>query len=546
MSQQAGVLEPLFGAGRSAAGSRTAPAATTPAAAAPANKWLVTGAVLTGTIMAVLDSSIVNVALPKMSGTLACSIEEITWVVTAYILSNVVIMPIIAMLSARFGRKRFYLASVILFTASSMACGMARTLPTMVLFRVLQGLGGGVLQTVSQAILRETFPPEEQGIAMGLFGMGAVVAPAVGPTLGGWLTDNYAWPWIFYINVPIGVLNLILVSRFVQDPSYLTRVKGAIDWLGLFLMTLGLASLQLMLEKGEVEGWFDSRFICALAVMAAVGLLSFVWRELRTRAPAVDLRLLANTTFSSATVMGGILGVALNGSLFLLPVFLQRILGYPAVDSGLALMPRSLAMIVLMPIGGLLYNRLGPRALVGTGLIVSAYSFWRLGHLSATVGFWDICFPQLWQGIGFSMIFVALSTAALAGVPRAKLTAASGLYNVVRQICGSIGIAAAATMVSRGTVLFRSRLSEKLVAGDTRVDAWLGSAKAAMRTLGGDPGLAARRALALLDGYVTNQASVLAYNHVYQLITVAFIACLPLVLFLRRNKGHAEVEIAAE
>lgn len=416
---------------------------------APPNKWLVTGAVLTGTIMAVLDSSIVNVALPSMSGTLACSIEEITWVVTAYILSNVIIMPIIAMLSSRFGRKRFYVASVILFTASSMACGMARSLPTMIAFRMVQGVGGGVLQTVSQAILRETFPPEEQGIAMGLYGMGAVVAPAVGPTLGGWLTDNYAWPWIFYINVPIGVVNLILVTRYVHDPAYLKREKGAIDWPGLFLMTLGLGCLQLLLEKGENEGWLDSRFICTLAVLASFGLASFVWRELSTRAPAVDLRLLKNATFTSATAMGGILGVALNASLFMLPVFLQRILGYPAIDSGLALMPRSLAMMVLMPVGGLLYNRLGPRVLVGSGLLVSAFSFWQLGHLAPNVGFWDIFVPQVWQGVGFSLIFVALSTAALGGVAREKITAASGLYNVVRSVFGSVGIAMAATMAGQ-------------------------------------------------------------------------------------------------
>jgi DHA2 family multidrug resistance protein len=513
---------------------------------APSNKWLVTGAVLTGTIRAVLDSSIVNVALPSMSGTLACSIEEITWVVTAYILSNVIIMPIIAMLSSRFGRKRFYVTSVILFTVSSMACGMARSLPTMIAFRMLQGVGGGVLQTVSQAILRETFPPEEQGIAMGLYGMGAVVAPAVGPTLGGWLTDNYSWPWIFYINVPIGVVNLVLVSRYVHDPAYLKREKGAIDWPGLFLMTLGLGCLQLLLEKGENEGWLDSRFICTLAVVASFGLASFVWRELSTRAPAVDLRLLKNATFTSATAMGGILGVALNASLFMLPVFLQRILGYPAIDSGLALMPRSLAMMVLMPVGGLLYNRLGPRLLVGSGLLISAFSFWQLGHLAPGVGFWDIFVPQVWQGVGFSLIFVALSTAALGGVAREKITAASGLYNVVRSVFGSVGIAMAATMVSRGTVLYRSRLSEHIVPGDPRVDHWLSSARGAFASLGGGEQLSASRAFALLDAYVTRQAAVLAYNHVYQLITLSFVGCLPLVLLLRRPRGHVEVELAAD
>jgi DHA2 family multidrug resistance protein len=526
------------------------PAALEPRAAPPvstaSNKWLTTGAVLTGTIMAVLDSSIVNVALPKMSGTLACSIEEITWVVTAYILSNVIIMPIIAMLSARIGRKRFYLASVVLFTLSSMACGMARTLPVMVLFRVLQGLGGGVLQTVSQAILRETFPPEEQGVAMGLFGMGAVVAPAVGPTLGGFLTDNYAWPWIFYINVPLGVVNVLLVSRFVHDPPYLKREKGAIDWLGLGSMTLGLGALQLLLEKGETEDWFDSSFIRTLAVVSLVGLGAFVWRELTARAPAVDLRLLGGSTFASATAMGGILGTALNASLFLLPVFLQRLLGYPAIESGLALMPRSLAMLVLMPIGGFFYNRLGPRLLVGSGLVISGFSFWQLGHLAPNVGYWDIFFPQLWQGVGFSLIFVALSTAALAGVAREKLTAASGLYNVVRQVCGSVGIAAAATLVSRGTVVYRSRLSEALTPANPALMAWLHAGEHATASLGGDVAAAKLRALALLDGYVTRQAAVLAYNHVYQLITLSFFGCLPLVLLLRKPKGKVEVELGVD
>ncbi|HZK78261.1 MAG TPA: DHA2 family efflux MFS transporter permease subunit, partial [Gemmatimonadaceae bacterium] len=237
----------------------------------PTHKWLIAGSVMTGTIMAVLDSSIVNVALPSMSGTLGATIEQITWVVTGYILANVIIMPLVALLSERFGRKNFYLLSVILFTVASMACGLARSLPMLVFFRVLQGIGGGVLLTVSQAILRETFPLEEQGTAMGIFGLGVVLAPAFGPTLGGWLTDKYSWPWIFYINVPIGIINLLLVSRFVEDPSYLIRRKGEIDWLGLGLMILGLGSLQLMLESGGRNDWFQSGYVIRLAVIAASG-----------------------------------------------------------------------------------------------------------------------------------------------------------------------------------------------------------------------------------------------------------------------------------
>ena len=263
---------------------------------------------MTGTIMAVLDASIVNVALPSMSGELGATVEEITWVVTGYMLSNVIVMPLIAWLSARFGRTRFYVASVVLFTLSSMGCGLARTLPVLVGFRVLQGFGGGVLMTVSQAILRETFPPAEQGLAMGIYGMGVVLAPAFGPTLGGWLTDQYSWPWIFYVNVPIGILNLVLVQRFIRDPPYLTRERGRIDWQGIALLALGLGALQLMLEQGERHDWFASSFIVVLAVTAAIGIIVFVWRELAGDRPAVDLRLLGNASFSSATALGGVLG----------------------------------------------------------------------------------------------------------------------------------------------------------------------------------------------------------------------------------------------
>src|SRR5581483_7663892 len=295
----------------------TSAGATAPPRAAPTaadtrrgtHKWIIAGTVMTGTIMAVLDSSIVNVALPDMSGTLGATIEEITWVVTSYILAQVIVMPITGLLASRFGRKRFNATSVVLFTSASMACGLAHSLGSMVVFRVIQGFGGGVLLTVSQAILRESFPPEEQGIAMGLYGLGAVLAPAFGPTLGGWITDQYSWPWIFYINVPIGVINLMLVTRFIEDPPYLVREKGYIDWPGLGLLVLGLGALQLMLEEGERNDWFESSFIVRLAVVATVGMLLFVWRELTIEKPAVNLRILTNVSFSSATALGGVLGL---------------------------------------------------------------------------------------------------------------------------------------------------------------------------------------------------------------------------------------------
>ncbi len=496
--------------------------------------------------MAVLDSTIVNVALPSISGTMGATIEQITWVVTGYILANVIIMPLVALLSQRFGRKNFYMANVVVFTIASMACGLARNLPAMVFFRALQGIGGGVLLTVSQAILRETFPAEEQGTAMGIFGLGVVLAPAFGPTLGGWLIDKYSWPWIFYINVPIGIINLLLVSRFVEDPSYLIRRKGDIDWPGLALMIVGLGALQLMLESGERNGWFESAFVVRLAIVAIVGLSLFIWRELTTPHPAVDLRILKNVSFASATALGGILGIALNGSLFLLPLFLQQLLGYPAMKSGLALMPRSLAMAVIMPIGGRFYNKLGPRLLVGSGLIVTGLSFWQLSHLTTQVGFWDILWPQVWQGVGFSLIFVALSTAALATIPRPDVTAATGLYNVSRQVFGSVGIAVAATQLTSGVTTYHAILAERAGVANAAAVRWLSSVTASMMArTGADFETARTQALKLLDVIVTRQATVLSYNRVFVLVSFLFIIALPLVFLLKR--GHAvEGEIIGE
>jgi len=499
---------------------------------------------MTGTIMAVLDSSIVNVALPDMSGNLGVTIEEITWVVTSYILAQVIVMPITGLLASRFGRKRFYQASVILFTTASMACGLSGSLNTMIVFRVLQGFGGGVLLTVSQAILRESFPAEEQGVAMGIYGLGVVLAPAFGPTLGGWLTDQYSWPWIFFINAPIGVINILLVWRFIEDPPYLVREKGYIDWTGLGLLVVGLGALQIMLEQGQQDDWFSSTFITRLAVASAAGMVLFVWRELTIDRPAVNLKILRNVSLASATALGGVLGLALNASLFLLPVFLQRLLGFDAMQSGLTLMPRSLAMGVMMPIGGRFYNRLGPRALVGAGLVIAGLGFLQMSYLSTAVGFWDLFWPQVWQGVGFSLIFVALSTAALATIEKPLMTAAAGLYNVVRQVMGSVGIAIAATTLASSTDRYREILSED--AGISSAGPrWLSSITHAMVAKGADPFTARQQALRVADGLIRRQAAVLAYNHVFALVAVLILGGVPLVLLLRGGKP-VDIEIVVE
>ncbi len=510
------------------------------------HKWLIAGSVLLGTIMAVLDTSIVNVALADMSGTLGATIEQITWVVTGYMLSNLLVMPVIGMLSSRFGRKRLYLVSLAIFTIASMLCGLARSLETMVAVRAFQGLGGGVLMTVAQAILRETFPPKEQGLAMGMFGMGVVLAPAIGPTLGGWLTDSYSWPWIFYINVPIGVVNYILVQRFVHDPPYLVREKGRIDWLGLGLMITGLGAIQLMLEEGSRYDWFSSDFIVKLATVGVVGLVLFVWRELAAERPAVDLRIMKDSAFSSATLIGGALGMGLMGSIFLLPLFLQNILRYNAMQSGMALMPRSLAMAVLMPIGGRFYNRLGPRVMVGAGLVISAISFVQIAHITVDTGVRDLIWPQIWQGVGFSLVFVALTTAALASIPKPRITAASGLYNVVRTVFGSIGIALAASQLSSVSASNHAILAERAGMTNPAAVTWVQRVTGAMMGAGVDVYTARARALKLLDASIMRQSVVLSLNHVFVLIALLFAISLPLVLLLRRGHEHDASEMVAE
>jgi DHA2 family multidrug resistance protein len=510
------------------------------------HKWLIALTVMTGNIMSSLDISIVNVVLPHMRGTFSASVEEITWVSTGYILSNVIIMPIVAFLSSRFGRKNYYIFSVLLFTGSSMLCGIAWNLTSMVGFRILQGIGGGALIPVSQSILREIFPPKEQAMAMGIFGVGVMLGPAIGPTLGGWLTDNYSWPWIFYINVPVGIINVLLVKKFIEDPHYLVRQTGKVDILGLSLMTVGLGALQTMLEQGEINDWFSSEFIIYLSLVAAFGLILFVWRELKVENPAVNLRILKDINFSSAAFLNGILGMALMSSLFILPLFLQQLLGYPAFDSGLALIPRAVAMIMIMPLAGRIYNRVGPRLMIGLGLLLNAISFYQLSILSLSVGYWDIFFPQFLQGIGIGLVFVSLSTAALSTIEKPMLTAAAGLFNVVRQVFGSVGIALAATILTRGEQAKRALLMEHITAfGNTSAET-LRSLSQYFSSQGMDIIDAQNKALKAIEGIVMRQASMISFNHIFFLIAVLFVICIPLIFLITDSRRETGTEIINE
>ncbi len=501
---------------------------------------MLTLTVMLGTMMSAIDTSIVNVAIPYMRGNLGATVEEISWVATGYILANVIIMPLSAMICIRFGRRRIYLCSVICFTLTSLLCGLAGTFPFLVVARILQGLSGGALAPLSQSIIRERFEPHEQGTAMGIFGLGVVIGPAMGPSLGGWLIDTFSWPWIFFINVPLGIVNILLVMRYLHDPSYLKREKSGIDLSGVVLLIIGLGALQLMLEEGARYDWLDSGFIVTLLLLSVAGLILFVWRELTVERPAVDLFLLKDRNFAAGVTISGILGTGLFASMFLLPMFMQQLLGYSALTAGLTLIPRSIATGLTMPVAGYLFNRIGPKILVTTGLLISSCSFFLMTRISLEVDYWNLFLIQTLQGIGFGMTFVSVSTTALATVERSRMMAASGLYNVFRQVFGSIGIAVAATLYVRGQSVQRVHLAADVTPLSPHALEWLDQLTRRLQIQGGDVTAAKTGALALLDKMVSQQAAILSFNRVYALMTLLFLGTLPLVLLLGKTVRQRE------
>jgi len=497
-------------------------------------KWLVALSVLFGAVMGAIDTSVVNVALVHIQASYGVTTQEVTWVSTAYLITVVIVMPLTAWLGTVFGRKRVYLLSVLIFTGASVFCGLSRTLGELIFFRVLQGLGGGALQPIAQAIMRETFPAEEQGQAMGFFGMIVLLGPAVGPTLGGWLTDTWSWPWIFFVNVPVGVLALWMGVQFLKDPPYM-RAHGLqrFDGIGIGLLTVGLASLQIMLEEGERDGWFGSTFIVTLGVVAVVMLTAFVIWELRTPIPAVDLRVLQNVSYAAGTFIIGILGMALFGSLILLPLFLQNLLHYDATQAGLALMPRSLAMVLMMPLVGFLYNRLGVYVMLPFGLAVSGFAGLMMARFNLDSGPLQILLPQIVQGLGFAFMFVALSTATLSTIPRVQMQNAAGLFNLTRQLGGSLGTAIVITLLDQRTTQASASLVRHASPYNPMFMQWWQNIQAGFVARGSDPATARLQALEALRHIFSTQAAVVAFDYVFALVAIVLLVCLPLVLLMR-------------
>ena len=511
--------------------------------AAEVKRWLMVFSIVLGTLMGAIDMSIINVALPEIRASLGVTLTQVSWVATGYLVAVVVILPLTPWLAAVVGRKNLYLMAVVLFVTASFFCGLSHSLQLLLCFRAIQGLAAGLMQPVAQAVLRESFPPAQQAMAMGIFGIAILLGPAIGPTLGGWLTDNYGWPWVFFINIPVGIVTLLMASRFLFDPDYLKRQSiSEVDYPGVVSLTIGLAALQTVLSEGQSRSWFESLFISSLAGIAGVALVAFVLWELQAAKPAVDLPLLANATYTSGTLLGSLLGLALFGGIFLLPLFMQELLGYDALQSGIAMLPRSVVMMVGMPLAGRLYNHLGPRLMVATGLSLSVVSVFQMGRFTADTSYIGLLIPQAWQGIAFSFIFVSLSTAALATIPRPRMTNATALYNLARQLGGSFGIAIIATLLENKTsaaaAVFGKNFNLYNPAFTQRYNAIVGG----LESQGIFPTEADRKALALMSGMVQRQSAVIAFEYVFNLIGVFFIATLPLVLFLRPRKEAIPTE----
>ena len=486
-----------------------------------------------GMIMAIIDSTIVNVALQTMAGNLGATTDEIAWVVTSYILAAVVIMPLNGWLTGTFGRQKYYATSVAVFTIASFFCGIAGNLWLLVIFRVIQGIGGGALQPTAQAILFESYPPNKRGNAMAIFGLGAMVGPAIGPVLGGYIVDNWSWPLIFFINLPIGIIAFAMTFLFVRDPHYIEKPKGGVDWAGLAYMTIGLSALQYVLERGQREDWFSSGSIVILTVLSITTLIFFIVRELRTRNPIVDLFVFRSRSFTAGNVIGVVSGFGLFGLNLVLPLFFQQILGFTPLQAGIALLPGAIATALSMPIAGRLVNKIDARLMIASGIIMFGAASWWMGALDQYAGYWDIFWPRAWQGFALGFLFVPLSTATLAGIPRGEIASASGLYTLIRQLGGSLGIAILATMLERQTDVAQSALASGITLASPTVRGYLSNPATH------------QQALQHLNAMVQQNAAVISYDYLFRFSAILFFLSLPTLLLLRPTKGGGP-PVAAE
>jgi MFS transporter, DHA2 family, multidrug resistance protein len=499
------------------------------------NKWIVALSVVLPTLIEVIDTSVVNVSLDHIRGSLSAGLDESTWTITAYLVSNAIIIPLTGWLSSLFGRKRYLIFSVALFTLSSFMCGSSRSLSALVFFRIIQGIGGGALQPLSQAILFEAFPAAEYGMAMAIFGIGVMVGPIVGPVLGGWITDNWSWNWIFYINIPIGIISIIMIAFFIHDPSYVKKIRQKIDYWGLGLITVGIGCLQIVLDKGQREDWFSSAFIMRLAVLSFVCLVMFIIVELKTRDPILNLKVFRDLSFAAANSIMFAAFFVLFGSIVLLPIFCQQLMGYNAFLSGLVLAPGGMATLFTMPIAGRLIAKVNPKSILFTGLLILAYSTFMMRQFNLSIDFGAIAWSRAIMGFGMGLVFIPLTTLAFTTIKKEEMGNATSIYNLIRNLAGSFGVAFVTTLLARRAQFHQARFSEHLSFLDLRYQ--LGMHRA-LGVVAAKTGAASNGAAnGLIYQRLMKEASLFSFIDAFYISTVITLCILPLVFFLKRPKN---------
>lgn len=500
------------------------------------NPWLIATSVMFGTFMEVLDTTVVNVSLPHIAGTLSATPEEATWALTSYLVANAIVLPMTGWLANYFGRKRMLISAVIGFTTASFFCGFAPSLAWLVGFRIVQGLTGGVLQPVSQAVMLEAFPPEQRGKAMGFWGLGIVVAPMLGPVLGGWLTDNYSWRWIFYINIPVGITSIIMTKLFIFDPPYIRRPATRVDSWGIGMLAVGIGSLQLVLDKGQQKDWFATNWIVWLTVLAGGMLVTFLIRELRISNPILHLRVFKERTYSTGVFLMTSLGFVLYGSLVLVPLFLQIVLAYPAVQAGIAMAPRGFGSFLAMPTVGFLLSKIDARKILGVGIVGTAITIFALGSLNLQAGYWDIFWPQFFQGVFMGLVFVPLTTITMSLITREEMGNATSLFNLMRNLGGSVGIAAVATMLSRKTQTQFNILGTHVSGFDLHTRMLIDQMRSGFMSRGMDFYTAGQAAYAALAGMIQRQAMMVSFIQLFRLLGLVFLIVTPAILIMKKPR----------
>lgn len=506
------------------------------------NPWLIAISVMLATFMEVLDTSIAAVALPYIAGSLSATNNQATWVLTSYLVANAIVLPASSWFSLKFGRKRFLITCIVIFTISSFLCGAATSLAIILIARAVQGAGGGALQPLSQSILLESFPPEKRGFAMAVFALGVVVAPVLGPTLGGWLTDTYSWRWAFYINIPIGIFAIFMILRYVEDPPYIKNAKpGKIDGIGLGLLAVWLGCLQIILDKGQEDDWFGATWIRWATLILIVCFVGFLIREFNHRKALVVLRVFRHRNFTLGCLLIGIFGAAIYGLVTLLPLFYQELMGYTALAAGWAVSPRGIGAILAMPVIGFLTAKLDNRWLIAFGFTLFGIASLWFGHVNLSIGQWTFLYAIIISGFGSGCIFVPLSTTTMAGIPNEEIGNASGLYNLLRNIGGSIGISVVNTIVVRHAQMHRNEMTHSLGAGNANLQNQMHSMQQYLAMQGASPALAASRAYALVSGTLGAQARLWSYIDDFRYMALVCFGCIPIVFMLKKAVGRGGV-----